>query len=73
CNPGFVETPLTENNKFPMPFLMQVDDAALAMKRGIYSGKFEIAFPTRFVLLLKFFRMLPYAIYFPLIKKFTGR
>ena len=73
CNPGFVETPLTAGNTFPMPCLMQVDDAALAMKRGIYAGKFEIAFPTRFVLLLKFFRMLPYAVYFPLIKKFTGR
>jgi len=73
CNPGFVETPLTENNKFPMPFLMKVDDAALAMKRGIYKGKFEIAFPTRFVLLLKFFRCLPYVLYFPTIKKFTGR
>jgi short-subunit dehydrogenase len=72
CNPGFVETPLTENNKFPMPFLMKVDDAALAMKRGIYKGKFEIAFPTRFVLLLKFFRCLPYSLYFPIIKKFTG-
>ena len=73
CNPGFVETPLTENNKFPMPFLMKVDVAAEALKRGIYKGKFEIAFPTRFVLLLKFFRCLPYFIYFPLIKKFTGR
>ena len=73
CNPGFVDTPLTENNKFPMPFLMNVEDAALALKLGIYRGKFEIAFPTRFVLLLKFFRCLPYAIYFPLIRKFTGR
>ena len=73
CNPGFVDTPLTENNKFPMPFLMDVEDAALALKRGIYKGTFEIAFPTRFVLLLKFFRCLPYAVYFPLIRKFTGR
>ena len=73
CNPGFVDTPLTENNKFPMPFLMDVEDAALALKRGIYKGRFEIAFPTRFVLLLKFFRCLPYAVYFPLIRKFTGR
>jgi NAD(P)-dependent dehydrogenase (short-subunit alcohol dehydrogenase family) len=73
CNPGFVDTPMTEDNKFPMPFLMGVEDAAQALKRGIYKGKFEIAFPTGFVLLLKFFRCLPYAIYFPLIKKFTGR
>ena len=73
CNPGFVDTPLTEGNTFPMPFLMNVEDAALALKRGIYKGKFEIAFPTRFVLLLKLFRCLPYSIYFPLIRKFTGR
>ena len=73
CNPGFVDTPLTEGNAFPMPFLMKPEAAALALKRGIYSGSFEIAFPTRFVLLLKFFRCLPYSIYFPLIRKFTGR
>lgn len=73
CNPGFVDTPLTEHNKFPMPFLMNAEDAAEALKRGIYRGGFEIAFPARFVLILKFFRSLPYAIYFPLIRKFTRR
>lgn len=72
CNPGFVETPLTEGNKFPMPFLMKVDDAAAALQRGIYKRKFEIAFPTRFVLILKFMRALPYWAYFPLIKRMTG-
>ncbi|MFI4967726.1 MAG: SDR family NAD(P)-dependent oxidoreductase [Gammaproteobacteria bacterium] len=72
CNPGFVETPLTEGNRFPMPFLMKVDDAAAALQRGIYRSKFEIAFPTRFVLILKFMRALPYWAYFPLIKRMTG-
>ena len=72
CNPGFVETPLTDGNRFPMPFLMKVDDAAAALQRGIYKHKFEIAFPTRFVLLLKFFRCMPYWAYFPLIKRMTG-
>ncbi|MGE5625045.1 MAG: SDR family NAD(P)-dependent oxidoreductase [Bacillota bacterium] len=73
CNPGFVDTPLTENNTFPMPFLMEVDTAAAALERGIEKGKFEIAFPTRFVLILKFLRALPYVLYFPLIKRVTGR
>ena len=73
CNPGFVETPLTEGNRFPMPFLMQVDDAAAALQRGLYGGRFEIAFPTRFVLILKFMRALPYWLYFPIIRKMTGR
>jgi short-subunit dehydrogenase len=72
CNPGFVETPLTEGNRFPMPFLMKVGDAAAALQRGIYKRKFEIAFPTRFVLILKFMRALPYWAYFPLIKRMTG-
>jgi NAD(P)-dependent dehydrogenase (short-subunit alcohol dehydrogenase family) len=73
CNPGFVETPLTEGNRFPMPFLMKVDDAAAALQKGIYRRKFEIAFPTRFVLILKLFRCMPYWLYFPLIRKMTGR
>ncbi|HEY1991061.1 MAG TPA: SDR family NAD(P)-dependent oxidoreductase [Gammaproteobacteria bacterium] len=73
CNPGFVETPLTEGNPFPMPFLMKVDDAAAALERGIASAKFEIAFPTRFVLILKVLRALPYWMYFPLMKMLTGR
>jgi short-subunit dehydrogenase len=73
CNPGFVETSLTEGNRFPMPFLMKVDDAAAALQKGIYRRKFEIAFPTRFVLILKFFRCMPYWLYFPLIRRMTGR
>lgn len=73
CNPGFVDTPMTESNAFPMPFLMRVDDAAEALKRGIYRGKFEIAFPTRFVLILKLLRSLPYSLYFPLMRRITGR
>jgi NAD(P)-dependent dehydrogenase (short-subunit alcohol dehydrogenase family) len=73
CNPGFVETPLTEGNKFTMPFLMRVEDAAAALEHGIEKQKFEIAFPTRFVLILKFLRAMPYWAYFPLIRRMTGR
>ena len=47
--------------------------ASEALYRGIVKGKFEIAFPTRFVLILKFFRILPYALYFPMVRKMTGR
>lgn len=73
CNPGFVDTPMTGGNAFPMPFLMDVEDAAAALERGIQKGKFEIAFPTRFVLILKLLRALPYWLYFPLMKRVTGR
>ncbi len=72
CNPGFVDTPMTAGNRFPMPFLMNAEDAAEALYRGIMQQKFEIAFPRRFVWLLKLFRCLPYALYFPIMGKFTG-
>jgi short-subunit dehydrogenase len=59
-NPGFVKTPLTDKNEFPMPFLMKVEDAADAFYRGLQSNRFEIAFPRRFSLLLRLLQMLPY-------------
>ncbi len=68
-NPGFVRTPLTAQNDFEMPFLMAVDDAAQRMIAGLAAGKFEIAFPVRFVLLLKIMRVLPYRLNFWIIGK----
>ncbi len=70
-NPGFVRTPLTDKNDFPMPFLMEPEAAAKAVYKGMASKKFEIAFPTPFVLILKFLRLLPYGLYFALVKKMT--
>jgi len=71
-NPGFVRTPLTDKNPFPMPFLMEADDAAKAILRGLQRRQFEIAFPWTFVLQLKIMRLLPYSVYLPLIRKVTG-
>ena len=70
-NPGFVRTPLTDKNEFPMPFLMEPEDAACAIFEGMAKKNFEIAFPRTFVLILKFLQMLPYGLYFGLIKKIT--
>lgn len=43
--PGFVDTPLTRRNRFPMPMLMQADDAAQLIRRRLARGDAEIAFP----------------------------
>ncbi len=70
-NPGFVKTPMTEANDFEMPFLMEVKDAAAATIAGLAKKKFEVAYPTPFVAILKIARMLPYAVFFPLIRRFV--
>ncbi|CAN0590338.1 unnamed protein product, partial [Laminaria digitata] len=47
-NPGFIKTPLTDKNEFPMPFLMPVDKAVDQFYRGLLTNRFEITFPKRF-------------------------
>jgi len=70
-NPGFVRTPLTDRNPFPMPFLLEPDDAARRIVGGLKRKRFEIAFPWRFVFWLKLLRLLPYRLYFPLVRRIT--
>jgi short-subunit dehydrogenase len=70
-NPGFVKTPMTAQNDFPMPFIMDVEVAARATIDGLRKRKFEVAYPWRFVSILKFARVLPYAWYFWLMKRFV--
>jgi NAD(P)-dependent dehydrogenase (short-subunit alcohol dehydrogenase family) len=70
--PGFVDTPLTAQNKFNMPALITPDEAAQEILKGWAKGEFEIHFPKRFTQWMKAIRMLPYRLYFPAIKKFTG-
>jgi short-subunit dehydrogenase len=72
-DPGFVRTPLTDKNDFEMPFLMEVEDAAQQMRRGIESGRFEITFPKRFTWLVKTLRLLPYSLYLRLTRRLVHR
>ena len=71
-HPGFVETPLTQQNEFPMPFLQTPAQAAAAIERGWRRGQFDIHFPKRFSLILKTLRLLPYRWYFAIVHKGTG-
>ncbi len=71
-NPGFVKTPLTDKNDFPMPFLLEMDDAARRICDGFEKTGFEITFPKRLSWSLKFLNILPYPVYFWLVKRGTG-
>jgi short-subunit dehydrogenase len=66
-NPGFVKTPLSDRNRFHMPFLVPVDRAAAAIVRDIERGKMESHFPKPFSWTLKLLRVLPYPLYHRLI------
>lgn len=70
--PGFVKTPLTDKNTFPMPFLISVEEAGQTIVRGLKSNRFEIVFPTPMVIFMKILRWLPYRLFFPLVRKVTG-
>lgn len=70
--PGFIDTPLTKKNDFPMPFLMDVDDAAQRVIDGMSTNRFEIVFPKRLGFILKFVNLWWYPVYFWLVRKTTG-
>jgi NAD(P)-dependent dehydrogenase (short-subunit alcohol dehydrogenase family) len=71
-SPGFVATPLTAQNNFQMPALLSPEQAAQAMLKGWAQGEFDIHFPKRFTLWLKLMRLMPYRLYFALVRRFTG-
>ncbi|MBL8598433.1 MAG: SDR family NAD(P)-dependent oxidoreductase [Devosia sp.] len=58
-NPGFVKTPLTAKNRFPMPFLMELDDAVEIILRGLEQRRFAINFPWQMTLSTKLLAALP--------------
>lgn len=71
--PGFVRTPLTDRNDFPMPFRIEADEAARRIVDGIEAGKPEIHFPRRFSLLFKLMTLLPDRLYIRLCARMVKR
>ena len=67
-NPGFVRTPMTDKNKFPMPFLLEPDAAARKIITGLAAKKYEVNFPKPLVWFVKFLRLMPYPVFFWIVK-----
>lgn len=57
--PGYIRTPLTKNNTFSMPFLMDADRAARIIRRGLARNAARIAFPFPMYALVWFMAALP--------------
>jgi short-subunit dehydrogenase len=68
-SPGFIKTPMTDQNDFPMPMIKSPEFAAEQIYLGLVKKKgFEIHFPKTFTFFLKFLRILPNSIYFKIIE-----
>jgi short-subunit dehydrogenase len=57
--PGFVRTQLTAANTFPMPWIMEPDEAARRIMNGIERGKAEVVFPFPMMVAMKAARLVP--------------
>ena len=69
-SPGFIKTPLTDKNEFPMPFLKTPEYAAEKIFNGLVkSSSFEIHFPKAFTFIMKLLSILPSSIYFNIVEK----
>ena len=69
-NPGFIKTPMTDQNPFPMPMIVSAKFAAEEMFKGLTkSNSFEIHFPKKFTFIMKVLKIMPNWLYLRLIKK----
>ncbi len=67
--PGFVKTPLTDLNDFPMPFMVDVKEASETIRKGIARRKTEIHFPAIFTGSMKLLALLPQALWSRLARR----
>jgi short-subunit dehydrogenase len=61
--PGYIATPLTENNPYPMPFLMSADQAAGKIAALIAAGREFAVIPWQMAVIARLMRLLPNWLY----------
>jgi len=61
-HPGFVRTALTDKNKFNMPFLVELEDAAQIIDQGILKKKRVVRFPLGLTAAISGGNLLPLAL-----------
>lgn len=71
--PGYIKTPMTEVNNFPMPFLMSVEKAAKIIKNSLAKNKSRIAFPFAFYFVVWLATLLSNKIIDPIFAKLPGK
>ncbi len=72
-NPGFVDTPMTRQNRFAMPGMISADQAARSMLAGIRRRKFAILFPWLFANTVRLANLVPNPLFFWGIRRMLRR
>ena len=71
--PGYIRTPMTDVNEFPMPFLMDVEKAARVIRRGLERDRPRISFPWPTAAAVWVLQALPPAWIDPLLRRLPGK
>jgi len=61
--PGFIDTPMTKKNPYPMPFIIDADDAARRMARAIDAGRSYSVIPWQMAIVGRILNALPNFVY----------
>ena len=73
-SPGFIKTPMTDRNTFPMPMIKSPEYAAEKIFVGLTKkNSFEIHFPKSFTILLKLLKIMPNWLFFWLVERGVKR
>lgn len=71
--PGFIRTPMTDVNPFPMPFMMSADKAAAYIRKNLARNKAQIVFPWPLALLSCLQNLLPEAVLARIYRKIPAK
>ena len=73
-SPGFIKTPMTDKNKFPMPMIKSPEYAAEKIFIGLTKKNvFEIHFPITFTMIMKMLKIMPNCLYFFIVGRGAKR
>jgi short-subunit dehydrogenase len=71
--PGYIQTPMTDVNDFPMPFLLPAKDAALYIKRKLEKNSALISFPFPFSFAVRLMAALPNCLIDPILSRMPNK
>ncbi len=71
--PGYIKTPMTDVNNFPMPFMMMPEQAAETIANGIAKNKGRVAFPLPLYAVLWLMNVLPSFVVDFIFEKLPGK